>query len=182
MSMINRLLFLSVFLLPAFLTGQVSQEGWVTISVGQPAMQILLPANPTPQKQGLPPAVKTYIKKHEGFYLKDKPKGVVVTISATEYRDDIKADGRGVINGTNGQWQETGTKVAVLSTFDKKVSGKNGVQQRGVLLQNGDETEFIDLVITEGNRMWQVIVMADATQPALRPYLQQIVDSVRMMK
>lgn len=170
------------FILLTFLPLVAQSQGldpWMDFSIGSPALHINLPAQPSPQKPAIPPSIRAYFKKYEGFYLKDKPSGLVVTMMAIDYNPDIPADGRGAINGTNGQWEQTGMRVAILSTVDKKVTGKKAVYQRGTLIHGEKEHEFMDIVITEGNKLWQVIIMADKAKPALKDYLQRITDSVK---
>jgi hypothetical protein len=153
-------------------------ETWIDFSIGSPALKLKLPGQPSPQNPSIPPSVRAYFKQYDAYYLKDKPRGLVITLMAIRYNDDITADGRGAINGTNGQWEQTGMQVAILSTVDKKVSGKNAVYQRGNLIQGEKQHEFMDIVITEGNKMWQIIIMADKKKPELRDDLQQIAESL----
>ena len=170
------------FILLTFLPLVAQSQGldpWVDFSMGSPALHINLPVQPSPQKPAIPPSVRAYFKKYEGFYLKDQPKGFVVTMMAIDYNPDIPADGRGAINGTNGQWEKNGAKLAILSTVDKVITGKKAVQQRAQLIQGGLTYEIIDVVITEGNKLWQVIIMADSTKPDLRDDIQRVADSLR---
>lgn len=173
-----RFFMILISLLPTLAQAQVDAT-WVDFSIGSPALQIKLPGQPALQKPNIPSSVRAYFKQYDGYYLKDKPSGLVITLTAIRYNDDITADGRGALNGTNEQWEKTGMRVAILSTVDKKVTGKKAVYQRGTLIHGEKEHEFMDIVITEGNRMWQIIIMADKAKPALKDYLQRITDSVK---
>lgn len=172
-----RFLLIMFSFLPVLSKAQVNGT-WIDFSLGSPALHIKLPGQPSLQKPNIPASVRAYFKQYDGYYLKDKPSGLVITLMAIRYNDDITADGRGALNGTNGQWEQTGMRVAILSTVDKKVSGKKAVYQRGSLIQGEKEHEFMDIVITEGSKMWQIIIMADKAKPDLRDYLQRITDSV----
>jgi hypothetical protein len=115
---------------------------------------------------------------YDAAYLKDDAKGIVVTMMHLTYSDDVAADGNGAIEGTNGQWESTGTKVAILSTTEAKISGKKAIQQRGKLIQGGQENEYMDVVIVEGSKLWQVVVMVKANDASLKTIMQKITDSL----
>jgi hypothetical protein len=122
--------------------------------------------------------VITYIKKYISAYLRDQSNDYVITMMHVEYNNDVPADAKGAIEGTNGQWETTGSKVAVLSTTSNKISGKYSMQQRGKLIMGGQEHDYTDIVITEGSKLWQVIVMVRANDTSLKTVMQKVVDSI----
>ena len=71
-----------------------------------------------------------------------------------------------------------GTKVAILSTTDTKISGHKAVTQRGKLIIGGQESDYMDVVIVDGARLWQVIVMTRANDASLKSVMQKITDSI----
>ncbi len=172
-----RNLLFALCLLPLASYGQKSAIGWQTFSIGAPALQILLPGEPLPQNANLPEAVQSYIKKYEAFYYQDG-KGLVVTLMHVVYSVDVMSDVKGAIDGTNGQWERTGSKVAVLSTTNNKINGKNAIQQRGKLINGGQENDYMDIVIGEGAKLWQVIVMVPSKDTVLQTTMQKIIDSI----
>lgn len=140
-------------------------------------MKVLLPGEPTPQNPNLPKSVLDYIKKYEASFYEDGH-GLVVTIMHVVYAVDVVSDLSGALEGTNGQWQTTGSKVAILSTTHNRISGKSSIQQRGKLINGGDENDYMDIVIGEGPKLWQVIVMVPSKDTERLTTLQKIVDSI----
>ena len=52
------------------------------------------------------------------------------------------------------------------------------VTERGKLIMGGQEHDFTDIVITEGSKLWQVIVMARANNAEMKTLMQKVVDSI----
>jgi hypothetical protein len=171
------LLFVFCFV-PALVFGQGATSAWQGYTIGTPPLALRLPGTPSPQEVDLPPHVINHIKKYIWAYLRDESNDYVITMMHVEYSNDVPADAKGAIEGTNGQWETTGSKVAVLSTTNNKISGKNAMQQRGKLIMGGQEHDYTDIVITEGSKLWQVIVMVRANDAALKTVMQKVVDSI----
>lgn len=170
------LLYLFVFL-PGWITAQ-DNASWRPFVFGKPSLTVQLPGIPSLQKTNLPPDVKAFITDYEAFYLRDEPDGLVVTMMYAFYANDVVADAKGAVEGTNSQWQGTGSKVVVSSTTENKISNKSSVQQRGKLVQGGKEYDYMDIVVVEGSKLWQVIVMVESKQESLQQTLRKIIDSI----
>ncbi len=173
-----RVLVFFVCLIPALAFGQGATTGWQGYTFGTPALSVRLPGAPLPQEVNLPPHVIPHIKTYISAYLRQESNDYVITLMHVEYSNDVPADAKGALDGTNGQWETTGSKVAVLTTTSNKVSGKYSMQQRGKLIMGGQEHDFTDIVITEGSKLWQVIVMARANNAEMKTLMQKVVDSI----
>jgi hypothetical protein len=169
--------FLFLFL-PAMAFGQTDNLSWQYFSFGSPALKVTLPGKPQSQSSNLPQSVKNYIKRYDAFYTRDDARGIVVTMMHLTYTDDVVADPNGAIEGTNGQWESTGTRVAILNTTETKVSGKKSLQQRGKLIMGGQEHDYMDVVVVDGSRLWQVVVMVKTGDASLKSVMQKITDSI----
>jgi hypothetical protein len=175
--MMKVLNFLFLFL-PLMAVGQNNSIAWQNFSFGAPALKVTLPGKPEAQSSNLPQSVKNYIKRYDAFYVRDDARGIVVTMMHLTYTDDVVADPNGAIEGTNGQWESTGTRVAILNTTEAKVSGKKSLQQRGKLIMGGQEHDYMDVVVVDGSRLWQVVVMTKTGDASLKTVMQKITDSI----
>jgi hypothetical protein len=111
-------------------------------------------------------------------YLKNVPEGHVTTMMYAEYAPDIVSDAKGALDGTNKQWESTGSKVTIIATQDIKVSGRAAIKQQGKLINGNEEHDFTDIVVVQGNKLWQVIIMTKASDPALQAISQKIASSL----
>jgi hypothetical protein len=173
-----RILFVLLCFVPALLIGQVSNLVWQNYALGSPALKVKLPGQPSPQEAKLPQQAMSYIKKYDASYLKDDANGIVVTMMYAWYANNVVADGLGAIDGTNNQWENTGTKVAIINTENVKISGKSAVKQMGKLIIGGQEHDYMDIVVVEGSMLWQIIVMVRANDTSLKAVMQKITDSI----
>ncbi len=173
-----RFLVVIICFVPAMLFGQISNLVWQNYALGTPTVKVKLPGQPLPQEAKLPPQAASYIKEYDASYLKDDANGIVITMMYAWYANDVIADSHGALDGTNRQWESTGTRVAILNTDETKISGKSAVKQRGKLIIGGQEHEFMDIVIVEGSMLWQIIVMVRANDTSLKTVMQKITDSI----
>jgi hypothetical protein len=157
---------------------QESTPAWQEATIGSPVLKLQLPGSPTPQDTKLPQTVRTHVKAYQSSYLKNVIEGLVVTMMYAEYAPDVVSDAKGAIEGTNSQWETTGVKVAVIGTQDIKVSGRSAIKQQGKLVIGSEEHNFTDIVIVQGNRLWQVIIMAKANNASLQSMSQKIAGSL----
>lgn len=164
-------------LLPGIMVGQSKSVTWQDFSFGSPALHVKMPGLLTKQQTKLPPKAQEQVSSYEAYYLKDDPNGIVITVMYALYAS-VVADATGAIDGTVGQWEATGTKVAILSTNETKISGHKAVAQRGKLIIGGQESDYMDVVIVNGARLWQVIVMTKANDASLKSVMQKITDSI----
>jgi hypothetical protein len=139
-----RILIFLCCLAPVFLSAQGSTTGWLDYSIGSPLLRMKLPGRPQAQEVNLPPGVLQRISKYEASYLKDDPKGVTMSIMHVVYAQDVAADKNGALEGTVGQWEATGSKVAILSTNQTEISGRSAVRQNGKLIMGGQEFDYTD--------------------------------------
>lgn len=173
-----RILFFLAFFAPVLIHGQGDATTWHAYSFGTPALRLSLPGKPAAQSATLPPAAMAFIQTYEASYINNPGKGYIVTMMHLTYTSDVTADGYGAIEGTNGQWEKVGNKVAILHTSETKVSGKKAILQRGKLIKGGEEHEYVDVVVLEHNKLWQVIVMVKAGNASLKTMMQKITDSM----
>ena len=150
---------------------------WQNFSIGNPPMKVLVPGEPTPQNVTLPKTVQDFVKTYQASYYEDGH-GLVITIMHVVYSVDVVADLSGALEGTNGQWKATGSKVAILSTSHNRITGKSSIQERGKLINGGEENDYMDIVIGDGPKLWQVIVMVPSKDAERLKTLQKIVDSI----
>jgi hypothetical protein len=173
-----RILLFIACLFPLALKGQDATTTWQDFTIGTPTLKMSLPGKPVPQKPNLPQSVQTYIKNYTSFYLKDVPKGLVLTIMYVEYAVDVLADPEGALGGTNGQWEKTGSIVSITTTEESKVSGRRALKQKGKLIMGNETHDFSDIVIVHGDKLWQVIIMVKSNDDDLKAMSQKIVSSL----
>ncbi len=164
-------------LVPGIIVGQSKSVTWQDFSFGSPALHVKMPGILTKQQTKLPPQAQEHVSNYEAYYLKDDPNGIVITVMHALY-SKVVADATGAIEGTVGQWEATGTKVAILSTTDTKISGHKAVAQRGKLIIGGQEHDYMDVVVVNGARLWQIIIMTKANDASLKSVMQRITDSI----
>lgn len=164
-------------LVPGFIVGQSKAITWQDFSFGSPALKVKMPGVLTKQQTKLPPKAQEHVSNYEAYYLKDDANGIVITVMHILYAKEL-ADATGAIEGTNGQWESNGTRVAILSTNDIKISGQKAVSQRGKLIIGGQEHDYMDVVVVNGAKLWQVIVMTNAKDTSLKAVMQKITDSM----
>ena len=170
-----------VFFLFCFVPGVISaQQGydWQAFSYGTPALTLSVPGQVEQQNTNLPPDAKAFVSEYDAYYYKNSGTGVVVTMMHAFYKDDVISDKMGAVEGTNNQWEATGSRVVILSTTENAIDGRSAVQQRGLLMNGGREYDYMDVVAVEGSRIWQVIVMIPSDDEAQEPVLQKIIDSI----
>lgn len=164
-------------LVPGILVAQSKSFAWQDFSFGSPDLHVKMPGMLTKQQAKLPPMAQQQVSLYEAYYLKDDPNGIVITVMHVLYAS-VVADATGAIEGTVGQWESTGTKVAILNTTDTKISGQKAIMQRGKLIIGGQEHDYMDVVVVNGARLWQVIVMTKANDALLKSVTQKITDSI----
>lgn len=158
---------------------QPSAFAWTDFSFGAPACRLKMPGVPEPQKANLPAEVLKRIKRYDAFYIDNEFNGIIVTLTHVAYTDDVIANQKGAIDGTNAQWRATGATIDVHTTEAKVISGKSGTEQQGSYKMNGKDYEFYDLVVTEGPRMWQIIVIIRSGDVMLRQTLNHLKNSIQ---
>jgi hypothetical protein len=174
-----RLLVLILCLSPLCIQAQDAFQ-WTNFTFGQPALSVSIPGKVDEQNMNLPPDAKAFVETYEAYYHRNVDNGLVVTMMHAFYKDDVQADKHGALEGTNNQWEATGSRVVIMSTTENKMSSKSAVQQMGVLMNAGREYDFMDVVIVEGAKIWQVIVMIPSDDKSLQPVLRKIVDSISL--
>lgn len=152
---------------------------WNKFSFGKPALTLSIPGAVEQQNTNLPADAKAFVEAYDAYYHKNGETGLVVTMMHAFYKNDVQADKLGAVEGTNNQWEATGSRVVILSTTENKISSKSAVQQRGMLMNGGREYDYMDVVMVDGARIWQVIVMIPSDDKSLQPVLQKIVDSIK---
>ncbi len=172
-----RILFFLFCLVPSWLSAQ-SDVQWKKFNFGQPELSVLIPGETAAQNTNLPADAKAFVEAYEAFYHKNTETGVVVTMMYAHYKDDVLSDKHGAVEGTNNQWEATGSRVVILNTSENKISSKSAVQQRGLLLNSGREYDYMDVVIVEGSKIWQLIVMIPSDDQSLQPVMRKIIDSI----
>lgn len=173
-----RIFILFICLSPLWLNAQEDFQ-WTNFSFGKPEVSLLIPGDVDEQNMNLPPDAKAFVDAYEAYYHRNTKNGVVVTMMHAYYKDDVQSDKHGALEGTNNQWEATGSRVVILSTTENKISSKSAVQQRGMLMNGGREYDFMDVVIAEGAKIWQVIVMIPSDDKSLQPVLRKIIDSIK---
>lgn len=171
-------LFVLIFawqLLPA----QPSLFTWTEFSLGVPAMRMSLPGVPQAQKANLPNEILRMIKRYDAYYIDNEAAGITITLTHVAYTDEVVANQKGAMDGTNAQWRATGAGVEVHTTVDRVINGKSALEQQGSYRVGAKEYEYYDLVATEGSNMWQVIVIIRTGDVVLRQTLNSIKDSIR---
>ena len=151
---------------------------WENFSFGDPALSLQIPGEVKSQNTNLPPDAKVLVRAYDAYYHRNTETGLVITMMHAQYLEDVEADKLGAVEGTNNQWEATGSRVVVLSTTENKMSGKSAVQQTGHLMNAGREYDFMDVVIVDGAYIWQVIVMIPSDDKSLQPTLRKIIDSI----
>ncbi len=164
-------------LVPGILIGQPKSIVWHDFSFGSPVLHVKMPGMLTKQQTKLPPQAQQQVSNYEAYYLKDDPNGIVITVMHILYAS-VVADAKGAIEGTVGQWESTGTKVAILNTTETKISGQKAIMQRGKLIIGGQEHDYMDVVVVNGARLWQVIIMTKANDASLKSVIQKLTDSI----
>jgi len=172
-----RVLILLLYLFPGLLSAQENFQ-WQDFSFGNPALSLQLPGIPAPQNTNLPSDVKAFVKEYDAYYHKNEKVGIVITMMHALYANDVQADKMGAIEGTNSQWEATGSRVVISSTTENPISAKSAAQQRGILMNAGREYDYMDIVVVEESKIWKVVVMIPSDDKSLQPVLRKIVDSI----
>ena len=173
-----RLVLLLICSGPFWVTAQQNVQ-WESFSFGKPELSLLIPGDVNPQNTNLPADAKAFVEAYDAYYHKNGETGLVVTMMHAFYKDDVQADKLGAVEGTNNQWEATGSRVVILSTTENKIASKSSVQQRGLLMNGGREYDYMDVVIVDGARIWQVIVMIPSDDKSQQSVLRKIIDSIK---
>jgi hypothetical protein len=171
------LVFLLLFL-GGELSGQVAGFSWQDFSLGTPALTFKVPFYPLPQEVSLPQSVADYIRQYDAFYIKEPERGIVVTIMHVIYNDDITADVNGAVQGTIAQWRANNAQVEIQAASLDPISGKNAVRQMGRFVQDGKENRFANVVVGEGSKLWQLIIIVKAGDPNLQKAMDTMLSSL----
>jgi hypothetical protein len=169
---------LSLVLMSGMIHGQYAPFPWQKFSLGVPALKMDLPGKPVAQSATLPPHILKFVKRYEGFYIKDQVKGFVISLSFAQYADDVVADIPSAAQGTYEQWKATGATFNILSARAMEVTGRLGLINRGKYVLDGKQNEFANILISEGSMLWQIIVIYKSDDVALQAMLERIVDTV----
>ncbi len=170
-------LFFILCSFPFLLTAQENLP-WQPFSFGTPVLSMQIPGLPARQNTNLTPDVKAFVKAYDAYYHQNADKGIVITMMHAFYENDVQADKMGAVEGTNNQWEATGSRVVISSTTENTISSRSAVQQSGILFSAGREYDFMDVVIVEGARIWQIIVMVASDDESLQPVLRKVINSV----
>lgn len=171
------LIFL-LFFFSGEITGQVAGFSWQDFSLGTPALTFKVPFHPLPQNAALPQSVTEYIRQYDGYYIKEPDRGIVMTIMFVTYKDEITADVNGAVQGTIAQWRANNAQVEIQAASLDPISGKNAVRQMGRFVQDGKENRFANVVVGEGSKLWQVIIIVKAEDPNLQKAVDLILSSL----
>ncbi len=172
-----RIIFFLICTAPSWLFAQQDLP-WKSFTFGEPGLSLLIPGEVSAQNNTLPPDAKAFVETYEAFYHRNSANGVVITMMHAHYNDDTEANKLGATEGTNNQWEATGSRVVILSTTENPIDSKSAVQQRGLLMNGGREYDFMDVVVVDESLIWQVIVMIPSDDKSLQPVLRKIVDSI----
>jgi hypothetical protein len=159
--------------------GQHRPFAWQDFSMGSPALSYKMPGKPLPQGTKLPASVATYIKTYDGYYYEDRTRGIVMNMMFVQYTDTITADIANAAEGTFGQWRATGSIVDIQHKALLQISGRQSLVHAGFFQSGGQYNEFNSIVIGDGSKLWQVVVIIRAKDDDLKRTMKTIMDSMK---
>ncbi len=151
---------------------------WQDFSIGKPALSLKVPMAPKPQNKNIPESVMQTIRTYDGYFIKDETRGLVITMMHVDYSADITADVGGAVQGTISQWKNSGAQVHIRMVSMDPLSGKSAIRQIGTFVQNGQENQFANVVVGEGSKLWQVIIIAKVGDADLRSVMDTMLSSL----
>ena len=151
---------------------------WKSYSPGQSGLSLLLPGEPQPS--GLERAAPSKDVKQADYY-QVSVKEFKVVIRSVSYREDVPADLEQATRALPAILQESGEVAEYKETVSQtKRSGRSGVLVSGAFKRNGEPRQFRCLLLSEGPRLWQVLVSYQASYPAAAKAARRVVDSIKV--
>ncbi len=151
---------------------------WKSYSPGQSGLSLLLPGEP--QLGGTDaPAPGTNVKQTDYYQVSVKEFRVV--IGSVLYREDVPADLEQATRALPGILQVSGEVAEYKETISRtKHSGRSGVLVTGTFKRNGEPQQVRALLLSEGPRLWQVLVSHQSSYPAATKAARRVIDSIKV--
>lgn len=151
---------------------------WKSYSPGQSGLSLLLPGEPQPGGSNAP-SPGTEVKQAEYYQVSVKEFRVV--IGSVLYREDVPADLEEATRALPAILQTSGEVVEYKETIGRtKHSGRSGVLVSGTFKRDGEPRQFRALLLSEGPRLWQVLVFYQASYPAAAKAARRVIDSIKI--
>lgn len=151
---------------------------WKTYSPGQTGLSLLLPGEPQPGGSNAP-SPGTEVKQAEYYQVSVKEFSVV--IGSVSYREDAPVDLNQAIRALPAILQTSGEVAEYKEAIGRTThSGRSGVLVSSTFKRNGEPMQFRALLLSEGPRLWQVLVSYQASYPAAAKAARRIIDSIKV--
>ena len=151
---------------------------WKSYSPGQSGLSLLLPGEPQPSGSNAP-SPGTEVKQAEYYQVSVKEFRVV--IGSVLYREEVPADLEQATRALPAILQTSGEVAEYKEAVGRtKHSGRSGVLVSGTFNRNGEPRQFRALLLSEGPRLWQVLVSHQSSYPAATKAARRIIDSVKV--
>lgn len=151
---------------------------WKSYSPGQSGLSLLLPGEPQPSSFDAPSSGADF-KQVERYQVSVEEFRVMMC--SVSYREDVPADLEQATRGVPAILQESGEVAEYKETISRtKHSGRSGVLVSGTFKRNGEPKQFRALLLSEGPRLWQVLVSHQSSYPAATKAARRVIDSIKV--
>lgn len=151
---------------------------WKHYSPGQSGLSLLLPGDPQPGGFNAP-AFSADFKQVERYQVSVEEFRVMLWNAS--YREDAPADLERATRALPAILQESGEVAEYKETVSRtNRSGRSGVLVSGTFKRNGELRQFRAFLLSEGPRLWQVLVSYHASYRAAAKAARRVIDSIKV--
>lgn len=158
--------------------GQVRDSSWHAFSFGSPELTIFLPRIPEPLETMVQPSMLEIIQSFYGYGCEDRPTDTGVMLFHIGYAAEIRPDFSILGDQTIRELEIRGASYIKYTTASIRIGNRKGIRQSGSLEFKGIPKEFSATILTEGSKVWKIIIYIEAGDQKGQQMEKAILDSI----
>jgi hypothetical protein len=154
---------------------------WKEHTFGNPPMKLKLPFSLNSNYIDIPPLIHKLVA-HMNTYSYEAGTNFMMMVNTVRYVPDIDADLRGAANGSIEQLKSMPEIYNVQ--YEEQplyVEGKAAIRQDGSLVQQQNENMFVNIIIVDGNNLWQLTMMYPIGDEHGKLLIEEILSSISFL-
>jgi hypothetical protein len=158
-------------------------NGWETFALGEPALMIKVPGPVQAKSAQVSNETLQIIKRSDTYQYLHPSNAVMGIFQFAEYTTPMGVSPReAMMTGMEKMFKSLNSTDARFKTEDLSLLNRPGVKANGSFTWNNKKWEFSTMVIVVEERMWQMWLAADGTQPDYLSMMNQMFESVGFEK
>ena len=124
------------------------------------------------------PTMLEIIESFYGYGFKDQPTGVGVMLFHIGYAAEIHPDFSILGDQTIRELEIRGASYIKYTTSSIRIGGRKGIRQSGTLEFKGIQNEFSATILSEGSKVWKIIIYIETGDQKGKQIEKAILDSI----